>query len=397
MPTPFSQTTQSLKNDRSPAPIFAWLLGMVLLGAWSIWFILADVTVYETSRSARLEVIQLPHQVAAPLSGRIVSASVTIGQEVLADQVLVELDAGAERLRLTEEATRLSGMPPRIASMRTEIAALEQAKNEDLRATQAALDSAGARINEAGAAIIFARDNEARLKTQSAAGGVAKIDALRATSEVDKLSASRDALTSDLKRLEQDRQMRADEAQARIENLRRSVVSLEGEMATTRATIARIQQAIDQRVIRAPIAGRIGDATSLYAGGYVAEGQRLFSVVPPGELMIVGEFNPGTAIGRMHPGQPATMRLDGFPWAQFGSIEATVSRTASEIRDGTIRVEFTPVPYGNPANIMQHGVSGVIDVAVERAAPAFLVLRAAGLLLAGTVRQATAIPVVQAE
>jgi membrane fusion protein (multidrug efflux system) len=84
------------------------------------------------------------------------------------------------------------------------------------------------------------------------------------------------------------------------------------------------------------------------------------------------------------------MRLDGFPWAQYGSIDATVSRVATEIRDGAVRVEFTPAATGNPADIMQHGVPGVIEVAVERAAPAALVLRAAGLLLSGTIRQANA-------
>lgn len=392
MPTQFSQTTRSLANDRSPAPVLAWLLGTALLCAWSVWFAFGDVTVYETSRKARLEVLQLPHHVAAPLSGRIVSASVVIGQEVLANQVLIDLDASAETLHLTEEETRLAGLPPRIASMRTELISLEQAKDEDLRATQAALDAAGARVKEADATIKFARSNESRLKKQSAAGGVAEIDALRAASEADKLSASKDALTADLKRLEQDRQMRADEAQARIENLRRAIVSLEGEMATARATIARIQQTIDRHVIRAPVTGRIGDAAALYAGAYVAEGQRLVSVVPPGDLMIVGDFVPAAAMGRVRPGQRATMRLDGFPWAQYGSIDATVSRVATEIRDGAVRVEFTPAAAGNPAGIMQHGVPGVIEVAVERAAPALLVLRAAGLLLSGTVRQAAANP-----
>ena len=392
MPTQFSQTTRSLANDRSPAPIFAWLLGTVLLCAWSAWFALGNVTVYETSRKARLEVIQLPHHVAAPLSGRISSASVIIGQEVLANQVLIELDASAETLRLAEEETRLASLPPRIASMRIELLSLEQAKDEDLRATRAALDAAGARVREVDATIKFARSNESRLKRQSMAGGVAEIDALRAASEADKLSASKDALTADLKRIEQDRQMRADEAQARLENLRRAIVSLEGEAATARATIARIQQTIDRHVVRAPVAGRIGDAASLYTGAYVAEGQRLCSVVPPGELMVVGDFNPASAMGRVRPGQRATMRLDGFPWAQYGSIDATVSRVATEIRDGAVRVEFTPAPAGNPTAIMQHGVPGVIEVAVERTAPALLVLRAAGLLLSGTVRQATASP-----
>jgi membrane fusion protein (multidrug efflux system) len=304
--------------------------------------------------------MQLPHHVAAPVSGQVVKAPVAIGQEVLANQVLVELDAGAERLRLAEEQTKLAGLPPRIASMQVELVSLQKAKDEDMRATQAALDAAAARIKEADATVKFARSNESRLRKQSVAGGVAEIDALRALAEANKLSAAKDAMTADLKRLEQDRQMRAHEAQARIENLRRSLVSLMGEMATSRATIARIQQTIDRHVILAPVQGRIGDVAALFAGAYVAEGQRLVSVVPPGALMITGDFNPGSAMGRVRPGQRATMRLDGFPWAQYGSVDATVSRVATEIRDGAVRVEFIPAVTGNPVVIMQHGVPGAV-------------------------------------
>ena len=392
MPTPFSQTTRSLANDRSPAPIAAWLFGAVLLCAWSLWFAFGAVTVYEISRKARLEVMQLPHHVAAPLSGRIASASVAIGQEVLANQVLVELDASADRLRLAEEESRLAGLPPRIDSMRTELVSLEQAKDEDLRATQAALDAARARTKEADAAARFARSNGSRLKRLSAQGVAAEVEALRAMSEADRLGASKDAMAADSKRLEQDGLMRAHEAQARIENLRRSAVSLEGEMATARAAVARIRQAIELHVVRTPVAGRVGDAAPLHAGAYAAEGTRLFSVVPPGDLKIVGDFPPGTAIGRVRPGQRATMRLDGFPWAQYGSVEAIVGRVATEIREGTVRVEFTPALAGNPANIMQHGVPGMIEVAVERAAPASLAFRAAGLLLSRTARGTATAP-----
>jgi membrane fusion protein, adhesin transport system len=388
----FSQSTRALTNDRSTVPILAWVLGTVLLGAWSLWFALGGVTVYETSINARLEVVQLAHHISAPLSGRIISASAFIGQEVLANQVLIELDASAETLRLSEEETRLTALPPQIASMQTELISLEQARDEDLRSTQAALDAANARGREADAAIKFARNNEIRLKRQSMAGGVAEIDALRAMSEADKLSASKDAMTADAKRLEQEGQMRTHDALARIENLRRSIVSLEGDMATARATIARIRQTIDRHIIRAPVAGRIGDVAALYEGAYVAEGQRLVSVVPPGGLTIVGDFNPGSAMGRVHPGQHATMRLDGFPWARYGTIDATVSRVATEIHDGVLRVDFTPARSGNPTAIMQHGIPGVIEVAIERAAPASLVLRAAGFWLSRTNRRIAANP-----
>lgn len=227
------------------------------------------------------------------------------------------------------------------------------------------------------------------MRKQSQAGGVAEIDALRAQAEADKLAAARDAMAADLRRLETDRQTRAFENQARLENLQRSIVTLEGDAETARATIARIRATIELHVIRSPVAGRIGDMAALAVGSYVAEGQRLTSVVPRGELKITGDFDPGAALGRVRPGQRATMRLEGFPWAQFGSITATVSRVASEIRDNAIRVEFEP-DGGNAAVLMQHGVPGVIEVGIEDARPVDLVLRAAGLLLAAQVREAAA-------
>jgi len=111
--------------------------------------------------------------------------------------------------------------------------------------------------------------------------------------------------------------------------------------------------------------------------------------------MIVADFAPASAMGRVRPGQPGRMRLDGFPWAQFGSIEARVGRVATEIRDNQVRVEFVPsdpaIGGGNAvAGMMQHGLPGSIEVTIERASPALLVLRAAGLLLSGQGRQQVA-------
>ena len=370
-----------MEADRSPHALAAWALGAGMLALWGLWFAFGHVSVYETSRTARLEVQQLPHHVASLFVGRVAAAALRIGQDVNANDVLVELDAGAERLRLAEEETRLAGLPPRIASMKLELDSLEAAKADDEQAARAAQDAARFRGKEAEAAAKFAKNHEQRMKEQSAAGGVAQVDALRALAEADKLTAVRDAMAADLRRMDIDRQTRAHESQARMENLKRAIVSLEGEMATSRATIARLRAAIEQHIVRSPISGRIGDAVPLYAGAYVTEGQRLVSIVPPGDLAIVADFAPASAMGRVHPGQHATMRLDGFPWAQFGTIDATVTRVASEIRDNLVRVEFLPTGAGVPPGMMQHGLPGSIEVAIETAAPASLVLRAAGLML----------------
>lgn len=380
LPSQFSQTTRSLANDRSIYAILAWMLGAALLAAWAAWFTLGQVAVYETSRKARLEVEQLPHHVAAQFSGKIASATLVIGQEVRVGDVLIELDASVERLRLKEETVRLDALPLRLESLRKELASIEQARVEDRRAAQAATDAARARSKEADAAVEFARNNERRLKEQSSAGGIAQIDALRALSEAQKLSAARDAMVADARRIDSDSQTRAHHSQAQIESLKRAVLTLEGDINSARAAIARLERTIEQHVVRAPVSGRIGEVAPLHAEAYVSEGQRLATVVPPGALIIVADFDPASTLGRVRPGQRGRMRLDGFPWAQYGSIDATVSRVASEIRDNLVRIEFVPAAAGTLADMMQHGLPGTIEVVIESTTPASLLLRAAGLL-----------------
>ncbi len=381
MPSQFSRTTRSLASDTSRYAMVAWLVAGVLLAGWLAWFVFGKVTVYEISRQARLEVQQAPHALASLIPGRVVSTKLVIGQVVNAGDVLVELDASSDKLRLKEEQTRLAAIPPKIKSLETEIALMEQAKSEETRSASAAADSARFRTSEASAAVDFAKDNERRLREESEAGGVAKVEALRAQSEAQKLSASRDALSSDVRKLQSDAQTRVRQQQAHIENLRRTIVSLEGDEVTARATIERLKVEIGKHSLRAPVSGRIGDVVAMRTGGYVAEGQKLATIVPSGDLMILADFNPATALGRVREGQHARMRLDGFPWAQYGTLTAKVSRVASEIRDGQVRVEFTVAATPEARNLMQHGLPGAVEVSVEQTSPAILVLRAAGQVL----------------
>jgi len=55
-----------------------------------------------------------------------------------------------------------------------------------------------------------------------------------------------------------------------------------------------------------------------------------------------------------------------------------VASVAHETRDGQIRVELSLTPDFTSAIPLQHGLSGTVEVEVERVAPVTLVLRAVG-------------------
>lgn len=381
MATRFSRTTRSLAQDGGARALAAWAAAGLLLAAWFAWFLFGRVTLYEVSRQARLEVQQSAHPVAALVPSKVMRNTLVLGQEVRAGDLLLALDDGPERLKLKEEETRLQAVVPRVASMRKEIAALEQAAAREHAASLAAAEAAQFRTREATAAVDFARDNERRLQEESAIGGVAKVEALRARTEALKLGATRDALASEARRMETEAQARLLQQQAQVESLRRAMLALEGEASASQAAIARLRQDIDRHAVRAPVDGTVADVAALRAGAYVAAGQTLATVVPHGGLMIVADFPPAAVLGRIHPGQGATLRLDGFPWAQYGSIAATVTRVAGEVRDGLVRVEFAPEPAGARRFTLQHGLPGSIEVALEQVSPAQLLLREAGRLV----------------
>ena len=71
----------------------------------------------------------------------------------------------------------------------------------------------------------------------------------------------------------------------------------------------------------------------------VVAGEKLGSIVPPGERRAVTQF-PVAAVGRLRPGQPARLRLEGFPWTQYGMVGARVAEVGNEPTAGLIRVEL---------------------------------------------------------
>lgn len=104
--------------------------------------------------------------------------------------------------------------------------------------------------------------------------------------------------------------------------------------------------------------------------------------VPNGHFFAAAEFPTAAALGKIRPGQPATLRFDAFPWTQYGTIPATVSRVDTQSRNGTLRVELALSPAPSSSIPLQQGLPGSVEIELERVSPAALLLRSAGALAA---------------
>jgi multidrug resistance efflux pump len=156
MTVAFERTLRALHADRSRAATIGLVLTAVFLCAWAAWLALGEVTVYEVSDRATLEAPTAAHPVASRVEGPVLSARLELGRQVIADEVLVELDAQPERLMLKEAQAQLAGLLAQAGAVRAEIQAERNGLAAFQRSSSVAIDQARARAGEGKARAAFA-------------------------------------------------------------------------------------------------------------------------------------------------------------------------------------------------------------------------------------------------
>jgi multidrug resistance efflux pump len=204
-----------------------------------------------------------------------------------------------------------------------------------------------------------------------------KLDSMRSLSEAEaqrlqvRVSSEQAALdTSNAKVTLQDRNIQ-------VSSLRTEVVAAENNLAIEQAKLQTLEYEIERRTVRARATGTISDAIGCAPGITVTPATRLGTLLPRGEVHVVAHFEPRDVIGRATRGDKAIIRVENFPWTQFGTLAADVREVGSEPRDGLVRVELG-VTSNNPQIPATHGLTATAEIEIERLSPARLLLRMAG-------------------
>jgi multidrug resistance efflux pump len=377
---PFSRTSRLILAARLRRNAGLIVAVLVLLGGWFAWLMLGHVSLYASSQQMKLESDRLPIRIEAPVQGVIADCSLVLGRAVEEGAVLVRLDARVFELQ------------------RDELQA-------ELKANQVAIDAITQQLEAEG----HARDAVAELAKRTKAVGNAKLAASR-TSSLYKEKET--AITQQLRGAELTSELEMIRARGETESLRAQVMTTAAQAAldSTNGTVnvsdrdarvaalqttladaqalaqvnqARLQSAefeIERRSVRANAPGTLVDVTSCTSGMAIQPQQVLGTLLPHSSLRAVSFFRPEDAVGRVWPGAQAKLRIDNFPWTQYGTIAAVVDRVGSEARDGLVRVELR-IDRPNPAIPMVHGLTGIAEVHVEQVAPFRLLLRMGGQLL----------------
>ena len=263
----------------------AVLLAVIGLGVWLFdWWTTGRFV--QTTNDAFLQADQVA--VAPKIAGYVEKVLVADNQDVVAGQELVRIDPRDPAAKLDQA-----------------LAQVDQGK--------AAITADEAQIEQQRAIIAQA---------QAALAG-SKAGATYAAQQVDRYGPLAQTGAESAERLDLLRQNRAQAgaqsagAAAQVLAARRQIDTLRAQIGVAKAQIeqaaAQVRQAhtdVEGSVVRASIAGRIGDR-SVRPGQYVQPGTRMMTVVPVQAIYLTANFKE-TQIGRMRPGQPVEIKVDAL-------------------------------------------------------------------------------------
>jgi membrane fusion protein (multidrug efflux system) len=226
--------------------------------------------------------------VAPKIQGYVEQIFVTDNQDVTAGQKLLTIDPSPYQASLAQDAASAGAQRAAIAAATSQIAEAEA----DVARAQAQLEGAQA-------SLAYARGEDERLRKLSAQGAETRERAAQAHNAYAQALATQRADAAAL-----------DQARRNVDTLKAQLGQSQAKLAGAEAQVRSAQLNLDDTLIRAGIAGRIGDKT-VQIGQYVQAGTRLMSLVPTSAIYLVANFKE-TQLGRMRVGQPARVSIDAL-------------------------------------------------------------------------------------
>jgi membrane fusion protein (multidrug efflux system) len=289
--------------------------------------------------------------------------------------MVVELEDTAVRSRIQGAETELKALTMQLEARQSERVLTEQLMDERIKQTEVNLSQARTRREQAEAASQLADYTAKQRKQLQEKGITSESDYLQSRSNSVQKQAELRSTDIELERLRAQSMVEQGESRTHLAELSARIAELEASIARRRGELESLRKEWDDHRVRATADGLIGELADIRPGSFVATGIRIATIVPIGVLHAVAEFIPAKAIGLVAPGQSARIRLDGFPAAQYGTLQARVVDVAGEIRNGTIRVDLALASDHISSIPLQHGQPGIVQIEVGRVSPVELIVR----------------------
>lgn len=245
--------------------------------------------------------------VAPKVSGYVDKVFVGENQNVQAGQPLLQIDIRDYRAQTAQIQAQIGVARANVEGVQAQI-----------KEQQAAIDRSEADLRAAQSDAAFAQAEVARYTPLAATG-----------------AESRERL-SQLQNQARQANAKVAAANAALSASRRRIGTLEAQVQQARsqgqAAKAQLEAAdvnLNSTLIRASIAGRVGNKT-VRVGQFLQAGTRTMSIVPVNQLYINANFKE-TQLGLMRPGQPVKFEVDALPGVEIhGHVESVAPGTGAQ-------------------------------------------------------------------
>jgi hemolysin D len=359
----------ALQPSRRWSSWIIWtLVGVAGFGiVWSC-FARIDETVQATGK---LEPRGTTKDVKAPIGGVILAINVQDGQAVRAGQVLLEMDTTAARSKLralnavrdrvmadvqlsrgqlgalVDRSQLSANQVGKLAALRSEYASRLSAARSGVAQAQSNLNATYAQLYSKRDALKIREQILRDITPLAAEGAMARSQFLKERQEVILLRGEVRSLAANLQRarqaLEEARfklinteSMTRIDFSSRVEESEKQLAELSNQMSETELTLK-------YQKIRSPVNGVVFDLKPT-APGFVVESQVPMLKVVPTDHLVARIFVSNRDIGFIRPGQLVQVRVDAFPYNEFGEIKGRVLSIGSDVLEPDQTYNFFRFP-----------------------------------------------------
>ena len=280
-----------------PTPIWSQALIWTIIGTACLAFVYAIFAKIDEVVLApgELQPLGAERPIKAPFAGVVKEILVKEGEQVTTNQLLLRLDADVSGKRAETLKAQIKLERTRFEEESNSIAARAQS------------------LKERTDGLIRSLRTEKLIYSQiaplAAQGGIQKVQLLQQRNRVEQLQSEIAQSRANLQEVE------AQLLKTKQESLR--------ELADLDRQLAEVRDTQDKEELRAPVAGVVFDLVPSSPGYAASAGETLVKVVPGGVLE-AKVFLTNRDVGFVKAGMPAQIRVDTFPFTQFGAIPGSL-------------------------------------------------------------------------
>ena len=348
--------------EAPPSPFASgllWAMAALLLGA-IVWASVGEIEIVATAPGrlipdGRIKVVQTFEPAL------IQAIHVREGQRVREGDLLIELDPTMSRADLSSSRERLQQNQDQMARLAVELRGQTLPSGDPTRVAAAALTPGQLATVQAREALYVAKLAEARASVEEKVKAIASAAATRTKLRLNfdlanqryqkSLALVKEGFFSEAERLKQQQEVvsfeqdlaaqiqtlaqlqagleEARHRQTAIEQERKVQILTDVELASKEGSMlqaehAKALQLNALKTLRAPVSGIVQSINVTTLGSAVAANQPLLTLVPEDTPLIAEIRLSNNDIGYVRLGQPVELKLDSFPFTQYGAVAGKV-------------------------------------------------------------------------